>query len=369
VTAGAVTERIPLPTLLSQVLVAFTIEFDNEAEHRVQHWTTDGTPAGARRGVWLTSQVMWANFMQFIPAEGIPLAEVEGMARLTNLAGLKRWRYVDLGPERTEVRAGPPSSDLVVRPTKAGLRAQQIWRPLAGEVEQRWRERFGEAQIGRLLEALGGFARRSEIDLPQYLPVVAYGMRIDPDRLRAGAASRSTGAVDDLSALLSKVLLMFTIDFERGSKLSLPISANALRALGENAVRVRELPRLTGVSKEAIAMSLGFLEKIGCVVVGPDPSASRGKAAHLSAKGVKAQHKYRRVLAETEAQWRERFGEEQVTGLRAPLEGLVGEPGVPSPLSQGLQSYPEGWRSSVRRPEILPHYPMVLHRGGWPDGS
>jgi hypothetical protein len=23
----------------------------------------------------------------------------------------------------------------------------------------------------------------------------------------------------------------------------------------------------------------------------------------------------------------------------------------------------------VRRPDVLPHFPMVLHRGGYPDGS
>lgn len=28
-----------------------------------------------------------------------------------------------------------------------------------------------------------------------------------------------------------------------------------------------------------------------------------------------------------------------------------------------------GWRAPLRRPVTLPHYPMVLHRGGFPDGS
>ena len=36
---------------------------------------------------------------------------------------------------------------------------------------------------------------------------------------------------------------------------------------------------------------------------------------------------------------------------------------------RGLEPYPDGWRAKVRRPEALPHYPMVLHRGGYPDGS
>jgi hypothetical protein len=34
-----------------------------------------------------------------------------------------------------------------------------------------------------------------------------------------------------------------------------------------------------------------------------------------------------------------------------------------------MQPYPDGWRASVRAPATLPQYPMVLHRGGYPDGS
>jgi hypothetical protein len=39
------------------------------------------------------------------------------------------------------------------------------------------------------------------------------------------------------------------------------------------------------------------------------------------------------------------------------------------PLFRGLEPYPDGWRASVPRPEGLPHYPMVTHRGVFPDGS
>ena len=49
-------------------------------------------------------------------------------------------------------------------------------------------------------------------------------------------------------------------------------------------------------------------------------------------------------------------------------------------LSLGLEPYADGWRASapyvtqtqaVMNDPVaaLPHYPMVLHRGGWPDGS
>ena len=59
-----------------------------------------------------------------------------------------------------------------------------------------------------------------------------------------------------------------------------------------------------------------------------------------------------------------------IRGLRQALDRLAAAPGGQnSPLWLGLEPYPDGWRASVRRPRTLPHYPMVLHRGGFPDGS
>jgi hypothetical protein len=60
--------------------------------------------------------------------------------------------------------------------------------------------------------------------------------------------------------------------------------------------------------------------------------------------------------------------------LREALERLTGEPAAEismgiSPLFRGLEPYPDGWRAPVRKAGTLPHYPMVLHRGGFPDGS
>ena len=43
--------------------------------------------------------------------------------------------------------------------------------------------------------------------------------------------------------------------------------------------------------------------------------------------------------------------------------------GEPAPLFGGLEPYPGNWRAAVSPAVILPHYPMVLHRGGYPDGS
>ena len=65
------TDDLPLPTLLSRLLIAFTTEFDNEAEHRLEHRTTLDA-GGTGRGPWLVSQAMWANFMQFVGGDGRP---------------------------------------------------------------------------------------------------------------------------------------------------------------------------------------------------------------------------------------------------------------------------------------------------------
>ena len=128
-----------LSALLSQALVAFTIEFDNESGHRLPHRTTRGPAAHSGRGPWLVSLAMWADFMQFLPAGGVPLREVADLVPLTNLAGLERWGYVRSGPIRRTAAA--PARDHVVRPTRWGRQAQPVWAPLTGVIEGRWRAR------------------------------------------------------------------------------------------------------------------------------------------------------------------------------------------------------------------------------------
>jgi DNA-binding MarR family transcriptional regulator len=384
------TARLPLPTLLSQVLIAFTIEFDNEAEHRMPHRTTTvPTAADSRPRPWLVSMAMWSNFLQFVTADGVPLHELGGQARITNLGGLERWRYVVVKPDPADSRPKPPRADWLVRPTPGGRRAQEIWRPLAGEIEQRWQARFGAKEIGGLRSSLQDVTRELDPELPFYLPVVWHQMFAALPPLGWAALTRRPGATApglDLSVLLSRALLAFALDFERESQLSLTISANALRILGDRGVAVRDLPRLAGVSKEAISMSVGFLERNGYVAVEPDPAAARTKLARLTPKGQRAQEAYRLLLAAIEERWETRFGADSIGGLRAALQGLLSQAaggqaaGGQPRMSQGLRPYPDGWRA--QRPYVtqttavvadpagtLPHYPMVLHRGGWPDGS
>src|SRR5262249_5852583 len=128
----------PLSTMLSHVLIAFTIEFDNEAEHRMTHRTTLARQSGEElRGPWLGALPMWANFLRFVAEDGVPLADLTALARITNLAGIERWGYLTINEE-------------VVCLSRGGRHAAGVWRPLAAEIEARWRERFGAARIAGL---------------------------------------------------------------------------------------------------------------------------------------------------------------------------------------------------------------------------
>jgi len=281
---------------------------------------------------------MWVHCMRYVPPAGIPAGELARRARLSakNAEMIVRrmskwWGYLAVSPDPADTRAKPPPSAWVVRPTRAGRQSQHVWAPLASVIEDRWQARFGTEQPA------GGDRRGS--DLP-------------------------------LSVLLSKVLLAFTIDFERRSDLALALSANVIRVLDDQGVRVRDLPALTGLADMGIDNSLSILEKQGYVAVGIDPARGGTKLAALTGKGRPAQDAYRRCVGEIEQDWESRFGEQAMGALRESLEGLVdGGTARDSPLFAGLEAYPDGWRSQVPRPDTLPHYPMVSHRGGFPDGS
>ena len=165
---------LPLPTLLSQALVAFTVEFDNEFEHRIPHRTKDRLVRGG--GPWLVSQAMWVNFMRFVRSDGTPLRELAVEARLTNLRGLQHWGYVKVEPDRADRRPRPPRGDSIVRPTTGGRVAQEVWRPLGPEIEGRWAERFGRAAVDHVRAALDAILARADVALPAYLPVLGYGL-------------------------------------------------------------------------------------------------------------------------------------------------------------------------------------------------
>lgn len=160
--AMSVASARPLSALLSQVLVAFTIELDNEFERRM----SDSGYPGAR-----LSLVVWSNLMRFAGKGGVSVRELAARALTTEerikhqLGCLERWGFVALAadaadddrpiPVRAPRRAGRNLRDgwgsgrgiragWMVRLTTKGSKASEIWPPLFGIVEERWMERFGK---------------------------------------------------------------------------------------------------------------------------------------------------------------------------------------------------------------------------------
>lgn len=357
---GDVPDELPLCALLSATFVAFTVELDNEFEHRMpEHRSTMRTARGeAQRGLYLVSVAMWANCLRYVSEDGVTVAEVARLARTTtNLDGMRRWGYVTLdgaGRGGGARRSGP---DSVLRLTAAGRRARETWAPLPAEIEARWETRFGSGALDDLRDALSSVGG-SFPGLPDTLPILRYGLFCEVQETDGPSSSERS-----LGALLSRPLLAFALGYERGLKLSLAVMLNVVRVLDGDGVRITDLPGLSGVSREAIAMALTLLENKQCVEI---RSRDRRRMARLTDRGLTARRRGLRRVREREAAWHERFGDE----LRVALAPLVGDgTEVGSPLFAGLEPYPCGWRADVRPPARLPWFPMVLHRGGWPDGS
>ena len=376
----------PLTTFLSQVLVAFIIEFDNEFEQRAPHRTTTVSRNEDRRtGPWLTSMAGW-NFMSLVGEEGVTVRQLERQARAATLPlpGMQRWRYVLVAPDPADKRPKPPKRDWLIRPTAKGSRAREIWRPLTAIIEQRWQERFGADFIDSLRNFLAAIVSHFDFELPDFLPVLGYGLfatvNIEPKPSLA-AEKPNPSSTHPLPTLFAKALLAITLDFERQWPVSLPIYLNTLRILDQPGVPHRDLPRLAGVSKEVIGFTMSFLRSRVLLEVVPDPMSARTKLVRLTEKGIEAKAACRQRLFEVEENFRNSWGQDKSEQLRTSLIAILhARDGGQSLLGQGLIPHPEGWRGSnlyiaqtlamVQDPAgTLPHYPMVLHRGGYPDGS
>jgi DNA-binding MarR family transcriptional regulator len=372
---------------LSAAVVAFTIEADNEFERRVQHVTTRHGGSGERGAVWLSSLAMWFNCLRGLAdaGTGLTAAELERRVRMsTNLDGMRRWGYVTIDGVGRVKRGEPkprPRSESMLALTRRGRAAVEVWRPLPGEIESRWRERFDADAVERLRAALVVVASQFDVRLPDFMPVgsargVGLSWAAARERAPGGRAREALGAGEKelaLVSLLSRVLLALALDYEDGAKLSLGMQLNCLRVLADNGegVAQRELPSLTGVSKEAISGLVNRLAEVGCVEVVPLSGGARGKRLRLTAeRGVRANARGQRRLQRTIGGWGDSFGAGAVKELGDALAPIVGDgTRAGSPLFAGLVAPEEGWRAKTRQPDVLPWFPMVTHRGGFPDGS
>jgi hypothetical protein len=104
---------------------------------------------------------------------------------------------------------------------------------------------------------------------------------------------------------------------------------------------------------------VGYLERAGLAELIPNPGARRGKVLALTERGEEARTKAARKLARLEETWEERHGRvlERVRETLAPLDVTF----PPHPART--------WRAKGKELARLPRFPLVTHRGGFPDGA
>jgi hypothetical protein len=349
-----VPDRTPLSALLSWVWVAHTIEIDNAFEavsvERVGRCVRISLP-------------MWTNGLRHMDEEGVTVDQLRARARAgCNIGGLERWGWISVGAQGIGRRVGygthrGVTGDTVVRPTRAGHYARRAWPQVVDRVAARWRTRFGGEVIAALEQAL--LARPAPAGaLPWSPPEVspAHGFRSHVLDVGAGTDEDER----PLAALLGQALTGVALEHERDAEVSLPLGANLLRVVGSDTVPMRELPRLSGISKQAVSMAVAYVHRRGLATT----SSERGLS--LTRDGLDALDGYRDRCAQVDQ-----------PGLRAALDGVLTQT---SALAAGLTPLPGCWRgenpylAQTRRlladpTAALPWQPMVLHRAGWPDGS
>jgi hypothetical protein len=343
-----VVPQVPFNTLLSWAWVAYTIEVDNTFE-------LASAARGGRR--FRISLSMWCNGLRLIDEGGITVDELrKGCRASCNIAGLERWGWISVGDPGGTRRAGYGThrgvkGSTVVRPTRGGLLASRLWPSAVNQVEEQWEARFGAEVISALREALAGAATPMPWSPPEVHPSDGFRTHV--------AEAGPTEEERPLVALLGQLLTAITAGYEHQAKVSLPLAANVLRSIGPEAVLIRDLPARTGLSKEAIAMASGFLQR-------RELASSAGRAIRLTSNGLAALDGYRQRAALADK-----------PRARSALEAVLGQQ---SALSRGLVPGQGCWRGEkpylaqtqrlLANPiAALPWQPMVLHRGGWPDGS
>lgn len=339
----------PLHALISQVLVAYTIEADNEFEHRM----AEAGDHGARLSLFV-----WFNLLRFLADAPAPVCDLERLAivpieRLrAQLGCLERWRFIRLcppgAPAAPTPRVGWGSGrgirrDWTARLTSRGRRAASIWPGVLDEIEQRWRDRY-RAAIDQLHLPLQAIAASATQALPLFLV---------PDLAEHHQDAASLPAAEPavtLPSLLSQALMLFAQEFDRASEAPLAICANAIRVIGDSVVPERELPHLTGNSPEMSAIGWRLRPYVSLT---PDEQHRRGKLLRLTPRGLRAAHDYPRLVARIEARWEAQYGRDQTTRLRQALEALFAssEDGS-APLAAALIAPPGTARAGEPVPSL-----------------
>lgn len=357
-------DQLSLASLLSQALVALTIELDNEYEHRVPSFTMDGGVSARGSGAWLISTAMYVNFLRFVPDAGITMRVLAAQAGSPDAIhpayhGMRRWGYTTYTPDIAGSKPKAKDADALVKLTPNGRVARDQWATTFDDVEARWAAR-GLDNLHRALLPVGSSIDRP---LPEYLPTHGADLRLPPI---ASPATREPDHVG-LLGLLAQALMNITAEFDADAMVPLCVAQNMLRPFDNGPTLVRDLPDVTGVAKKAWDSGVPLAERSGLWAVEP-AAQGRGKQMRLTDAGRAMRDAYAASLRQIESDWAARCAA-PLAKLRTELESFVGDGSPNAPVFKGIEPYPDCWRAEIAPIKTLPHHPVVSHRGGYPDGS
>ncbi len=150
-----------------------------------------------------------------------------------------------------------------------------------------------------------------------------------------------------LSNNLSRLLREFAKDFERRVLKKLhdrghtdvrPSHSSVFANLGLGAVRVTELAERARVTQQAMGKMLKELERMGYVARDIDSADKRAKEIRLTDRGIKLVQNSMDAMAEVEAAYAAKVGEQQMRDLQALLADTVDK--------IELEYLPESWAKS-----------------------
>lgn len=201
-----------------------------------------------------------------------------------------------------------------------------------------------------------------------------------------------------LGSRVSQALVAFTIEadnqFERGMielgrpgmRTSLIMWAGVMRYVPLEGVGLDDLVRRCGLTADAVKFAVGGLQRWGYLhqldqgELAPTSASGRGKTARLTEAGLESVHRSAKIDDEIIQGWRLVHGAsvDQLDDTLTELISRRDEHG--SVLGRGLAPAPTSWRANapyksqtkrlVADPaSALPHHPMPVRQGAWPDGA
>jgi hypothetical protein len=233
--------------------------------------------------------------------------------------------------------------------TSSGRAAATEWRAMIAPAEHRWCKRVG-ADRDDLRKMFATIVDQFDLELPHY--PISYGAadhsvtggrfrpaRPGPPRIPAHGQDwapvirkdADTASGLGLTAILSQLLVWYTIDYSEQGGAALVIAEGLVRGFGTKDVApIEDLPPVLGVS----GTGRSGLERHHVVSV-QTPTADSGiKVAQLTTIGQRVRDDYGALVRSIERDWADRYGSSTVTTLRRSLESLLPalDPDLPDAL-------------------------------------